>query len=402
MKKFLALLLAAVLLIMVLAGCGGSKGEEAEAPAKTSEETTEDTQETQDVEEAEDSEDAEASEDTADSGEKPYIAVISKGFQHQFWQVVLKGAEDAAKEYNVEITFEGPPSESDISEQVDMLNNALSKNPDAICLAALDTESVLSQLEEAKKRGIPVIGFDSGVPNAPEGSIVSTAATNNYEAGRLAAEEMFNHPEFNEKLKAATADNPVAIAVQSQDATSASILDRTNGFIDAMVEMCEELFPGGVEVVGHDVFKRPAEGDVVVSIKVTIPPSSSYTDAQAAAQTMLSNTKNLIGYYMTNEASVTGVLAATSDGTDFDRENGKYKDIVAIGFDAGSTQKNAVANQYFYGSVTQDPYMIGYKAIEIAYKVINGEEVEEVVDTGAKFYTHENMNDEDIAPLLYD
>jgi len=391
-----------VLLIMVLAGCGGSKGEEAEAPAKTSEETTEDTQETQDVEEAEDSEDAEASEDTADSGEKPYIAVISKGFQHQFWQVVLKGAEDAAKEYNVEITFEGPPSESDISEQVDMLNNALSKNPDAICLAALDTESVLSQLEEAKKRGIPVIGFDSGVPNAPEGTIVSTVATNNYEAGRLAAEKMFNHPEFNEKLKAATADNPVAIAVQSQDATSASILDRTNGFIDAMVEMCEELFPGGVEVVGHDVFKRPAEGDVVVSIKVTIPPSSSYTDAKAAAQTMLSNTKNLIGYYMTNEASVTGVLAATSDGTDFDRENGKYKDIVVIGFDAGSAQKNAVANQYFYGSVTQDPYMIGYKAIEIAYKVINGEEVEEVVDTGAKFYTHENMNDEDIAPLLYD
>ncbi|MDD3840939.1 MAG: LacI family transcriptional regulator, partial [Clostridia bacterium] len=69
---------------------------------------------------------------------------------------------------------------------------------------------------------------------------------------------------------------------------------------------------------------------------------------------------------------------------------------------AGSTQKNAVKNQYFYGSVTQDPYAIGYKAVELAYKAINGEELDEIVDTGAKFYTSENMEDEDIAQLLYD
>ncbi|MDD3840940.1 MAG: substrate-binding domain-containing protein, partial [Clostridia bacterium] len=289
MKKFLAILLSVMLLATLLVGCGGAdEGTDAEAP-----------------EQAEEGADQEA-EAPADDGEKPYIAIVSKGFQHQFWQVVLKGAEDAAKEFNVDITFEGPPSESDISEQVDMLNNALAKKPDAVCLAALDTESVMSQLEETKEKGIPVIGFDSGVPDAPEGSIVSTASTNNYEAGKLAAEEMFNHPDFNEKVKAATADNPVAIAVQSQDATSASILDRTNGFIDGMKEKCEELFPGGVEVTGHDVFAEAASDDVVVSLKVTVPPSTSYTDAQAAAQTMLSNTENLIGYYMSNEASVTG------------------------------------------------------------------------------------------------
>lgn len=69
-----------------------------------------------------------------------------------------------------------------------MLNAALAKNPAALCLAALDTESVTEQLNDCVAKGIPVIGFDSGVPNAPEGSILSTASTDNEAAGALAAE----------------------------------------------------------------------------------------------------------------------------------------------------------------------------------------------------------------------
>ncbi|MCL1796114.1 MAG: substrate-binding domain-containing protein, partial [Clostridia bacterium] len=107
--------------------------------------------------------------------EEPYIAIISKGFQHQFWQTVLLGSEEAAAELGATITFEGPASESDISDQVDMFNVALTKNPAAIALAALDTESVTEQLQTAIEKGIPIIGFDSGVPNAPEGAIIPTA-----------------------------------------------------------------------------------------------------------------------------------------------------------------------------------------------------------------------------------
>lgn len=372
MKKILAVLLSMTFFLAFTAGCSSTKTNE----SKTNESNT--------------------------NNKKPYIAMISKGFQHQFWQTVYAGAKDAAKKYDVDITFEGPPSESDINTQVDMLKNALSKQPAAIALAALDTESVKSLLEEAKNRGIPVIGFDSGVPDAPSGSIVSTVATNNYAAGQLAAEKMFNNPDFQKQLKAATIDNPVTIAVQSQDATSASVLDRTRGFIDEMVKEVNGVFPGAVEVVGHDLFKKPASKPVVVSIKVVIPPSTSMTDAKSAAYTTLTTTKNLIGYFMSNELSANAVLAATSDGTDLDREHGKYKNIIAIGFDAGKAQKNAVRKQYFYGSITQDPYNIGYMAVEIAYKVIKGEKVPEVIDTGAKFYTHENMDNKDIAPLLYD
>jgi len=120
-----------------------------------------------------------------------YIPVISKGQQHQFWQTVKAGADDAAREFGVDITFEGPPSEADIQDQVIMFQNAMAKAPSAVALAALDTNSVMDQLQEAVRRNIPIIGFDSGVPDAPEGSIYANASTNNFAAAGLGAEKMF-------------------------------------------------------------------------------------------------------------------------------------------------------------------------------------------------------------------
>ena len=91
-----------------------------------------------------------------DGNDQPYIAVVAKGFQHQFWQSVKTGAEKAAADYNIKITFEGPDTEAQIDKQVDMLSSALNKNPKAICLAALDSKAVVASLQKAKDRNIPV------------------------------------------------------------------------------------------------------------------------------------------------------------------------------------------------------------------------------------------------------
>ena len=383
MKKIKRIVSLAVTLALTMSfvACGNSSGAEnnPEDGGKTNTETTEGT----------------------DSGDKPYVAVISKGFQHQFWQVVKKGAEDAAEKYNVEITFEGPASESDINDQVNMINSALAKKPAALALAVLDTQSVSSQLSDAQKQGIPVVGFDSGIPGAPEGQVAATASTNNYNAATIAADKLFEESSIVDKIKASTSADPVVIGVVSQDATSASLVDRTKGFIDQAVKNAEELVgAGNVEVSGHDVFNKAATGEVKVKIVVNVPPTTTVTDVQNSAQAVLS-TKNLIAIYGSNEGGVTGILAATNDGSDFDKENGKYKDIVAIGFDSGKGQKTAVEKGWFLGSVTQDPYQIGYQAVELAVKAINGEKVEDV-DTGAKWYNKDNMNDADIKDLIYD
>ena len=92
------------------------------------------------------------------------------------------------------------------------------------------------------------------------------------------------------------------------------------------------------------------------------------------------------------------MLTATNDGSALPTQ---YSGVVLIGFDAGEAQKAAVRNKYFFGAITQDPYNIGYQAVELAYKAVKGEPVADV-DTGAKFYDSTNMDQPDIAQLLYD
>ena len=119
---------------------------------------------------------------------------------------------------------------------------------------------------------------------------------------------------------------------------------------------------------------------------------------QTAANSLLG--MNPVAIFCSNEGAVTGFLAAVSDGEDL-AEGGKYAGLVVAGFDAGAAQKNAVRQGWFYGSVTQDPYQIGYQAVALAVAAANGEAVEDV-DTGAQWYDASNIDDERIALLVYD
>jgi len=333
---------------------------------------------------------------------KMYIPVISKGFQHQFWQTVKAGAEDAAKQYDVEITFEGPPTEADIQPQVQMLVNALAKKPAAIALAALDTSSVMDQLNEAIRRKIPIIGFDSGVPNAPQGSIYATAATNSYAAAGLAAEKMF--PAIQDKIMAATPAKPVTIIDFNQDATSMSVTSRGKGFRDKMIELIEGAGRSrdDIKVTGNPAYLEgdlPTKGKAII-IDVVVPASPKDADATNTAAAILNRVKadTIVGMFCSNEGTARAVLAATTDGTALPKQ---YPGLVVIGFDAGKAQKAAVREKYFFGAITQDPYNIGYQAVELAYKAAKKQAVADV-DTGAKFYDVSNMDQTDIARLLYD
>src|SRR5881227_3533616 len=90
-------------------------------------------------------------------GDQPYVAIVSKGFQHQFWQAVKQGAEQEAAKQGVRISFEGPATESDVEAQVNMLQNALGRQPSVIGFAALDSRASAPLLQQAKSRNIPVI-----------------------------------------------------------------------------------------------------------------------------------------------------------------------------------------------------------------------------------------------------
>jgi len=331
--------------------------------------------------------------------EKLYIPVIAKGFQHQFWQVVAQGAAKAASDLGVDVYFIGPPSEADIDKQVDMLKTEMAKNPVAIALAALSTDAVMEQLQECINLGIPVIGFDSGVPNAPAGAIYATASTNNQNAAAIAADEFSKLEGFMDMLASGTEKAPVVIAVLSQDATSESVTGRTIGFINRMKEIAEGVAPGAVEVTGHERYNAPSEKPATIRIVAQVSQSPDIVDVTNAANALL-NMDNLKAVFCSNEGTVTGLLAATSDGSDL-ASGGRYDGLIVAGFDAGAPQKNAVRNGWFVGSITQDPFNIGYLAVDLAYKAANGEAVADK-DTGAKWYTAQNIDNPEIKDLVYD
>ncbi len=299
-----------------------------------------------------------AAEPAAETAAKPYIPVISKGFQHQFWQAVRQGSEQAAVDYNVDITFEGPATEAEVDKQIEMLQAALAKNPAAICLAALDTQAVIPLLEEAKAKGIPVVGFDSGVDSDIP---VATATTDNIAAAALAADKM-----------AELVGGSGQVAVLVHDQTSRTGIDRRDGFVNRMAEAYPDI-----EIVNIDY----GAGDQLKSTDI--------------AKAVIQANPDLKGYFGANEGSIIGVLNAVN-------ELGKAGQIVVIGYDAGKLQKDAVRSGVIAGSITQNPVGIGYKCVEAAVKALNGEAVDKIIDTGFFWYDASNMDEEQFIPLLYD
>ncbi len=330
-KTLLFAAVALLLLAAVLAACGGAA---APAPAATK-----------------------APAAGAAGGAKPYIPVISKGFQHQFWQAVKQGSEQAAKDYNVDITFEGPATESEVDKQVDMLKAALAKNPAAICLAALDTKAVIPLLQEAKSKNIPVVGFDSGVDSDIP---VATASTDNIAAAALAADKM-----------AELIGGSGNVAVLVHDQTSRTGIDRRDGFVNRM----KEKYPN-IKIVNIDY----GAGDHQKSTDI--------------AKAVMQSNPDLKGYFGANEGSMIGVMNAA-------KELGKEGKIVMIGYDAGKQLLDEVRSGVVAGAITQNPVGIGYKCVEAAVKAVKGEKVDKVIDTGFFWYDKTNMDQDQFKPLLY-
>ena len=299
-----------------------------------------------------------SSSDETEISEDTYIAVISKGFQHQFWQAVRTGAENAAEDYGVTITFEGPETEAMVDKQVEMVQAALDKKPAALALAALDTQALIPLLERAQEDGIPVVGFDSGVDSD---IIVTTAATDNIAAAATAADKM-----------AELIGGAGQVAVIVHDQTSRTGIDRRDGFLGQMEAEYPDIEVVDVQYGGGDHLKS--------------------TDL---AKAIIQAHPDLKGFFGANEGSIIGVLNAVS-------ELGKEGEIVVIGYDSGLQQMEAIRNKTQSGAITQDPIGIGYKAVEAAVKALQGEELPKEIDTGFHWYDSTNIDSDDIKPLLYE
>jgi len=292
------------------------------------------------------------------TGAKPYIPVISKGFQHQFWQAVKSGAEKAATELGAEITFEGPATEAEVDKQIEMLQAALDKKPAAICFAALDSKAAIPLLQKAKDANIPVVGFDSGVDSDIP---VTTAATDNIAAAGEAAKKM-----------AELIGDTGEVAIVAHDQTSRTGIDRVKGFTDEITANHPNITIVDTQYGGGDQLK-----------------STDLTKAIIQAH------PNLKGVFGANEGSAIGVLNGV-------KEAGSEGKVTVIGYDSGKQQMDAIRAGTEAGAITQDPIGIGYKCVESALKAIKGETLPKTIDPGFHYYDKTNIDNPDIKALLYE
>jgi ribose transport system substrate-binding protein len=300
---------------------------------------------------------ASAAASAAAGGDAPYVAIVSKGSQHQFWQAVQKGATDEAAKLGATITYEGPASESEVDKQLTMLQTALDKKPAAICFAALDSKAATPLLEKAKAAGIPVVGFDSGVDSDIP---VTTVTTDNAKAAGEAADQM-----------AKLIGDAGKVAVIVHDQTSRTGIDRRDGFVNQM----KAKHPN-IEVVAVEY----GAGDPVKSADF--------------AKAIMTKNPDLKGFFGANEGSIKGVLNAL-------KETGNEGKIVAIGYDSGQQQIDAITAGTEAGAITQNPIGIGAKCVSAAMDAIAGKSMDKVIDTGYYWFDKTNINNPEIQAVLY-
>ena len=344
MKKRLTTFAALAAASLAMAACGG--GETVDDPGL-------------DAPPADDQETEAGGGEEEGAGDGDYsIAIVSKGFQHQFWQAVQQGADEAAAELGVSITFEGPDDESQVDQQIQMLQTALDRGPDAIAFAALDSQAAEPLLQRADESGLPVIAFDSGVDSDIP---LTTVATDNYAAGAAAAENM-----------ARLIDNEGQVALVVHDQTSVSGTERRDGF----VEWIEDNAPD-IEIV--DV--QYGGGDHLESTDIT--------------RSIISANPDLDGIFGSNEGSAIGVVNAVN-------ELNMAGDLAIVGFDSGLAQIEAIRSGTMSGAITQNPVSMGYETVAAAVDALNGETLEESTDTGYLWYDADNIDDQEIQDAIYE
>lgn len=265
---------------------------------------------------------------------RPVVYLITMDKTDEFWHFMNKGASDMARMLGINYIWVAPENES-VQEQSQLIKRAVEAGADAIMLAALEPVGVSSAVEDAKAARVHIIYVDA--PAVEEGDVI--LATDNYQAGRLAAETMLS--EFSE-----IGTTSGSIGIISHIPISFTIENRERGFRDVMEE------------------------DGRFTLLDTIYTDGTPDDSQAAAERYIADFDDLVGIFAVNEGTTMGLgraLAASKDN------------IVGIGFDLNNTIRELIQSDVLNAVMVQNPYTMGYLGMAEAIAAIRG------LDTGPDY-----------------
>jgi ribose transport system substrate-binding protein len=283
------------------------------------------------------------------------VAVIPKGLVHQFWLTVKAGAEAAGREHGAAVLWKGPNAETDIEEQINIIDDMISRGVDAIVMAATDRTALVDVVRRATEAKIPVVTIDSGVDSELP---VSFIATDNEKGAEMAADELARL--IGNKGKVGLIPFVIGAATSDQ---------RETGFRRGL-----EKYP--------DITLGPVQ------------PSNSKEDvAVSVTEDMMQAHPDLAGIFAANESSAVGAAQAI-------RAAGKAGQIKLVAFDAAEEEIAALKEGVIQALIVQNPYQMGYQGVKAAVDTLKGQPVEKRIDTGVKVVTAESLETPEVQALL--
>ena len=286
------------------------------------------------------------------------IAVVPKAVGFDFWDSVRQGAQCAASKLtDVKIQWDGVTAETDVTGQVNLLQNFLTRQVDGLVYAATDAKVLAQVTQDAQSRNVPVINIDSGTNPQPDN--VPVFATDNIVAARKAADLLA------EAL--GPGDHQVAfIPFQPGTVTNDQ---RTTGFKEGLAR--------------HPNLKLVAEqssnSDPITALSVT--------------ENILTANPDLDGIFAANEPGVVGATNALNQA-------GKAGKIKLIGWDASPDEVAGLTSGAITALVVQNPFRMGFDSVNAMVKTVRTGQVASSKDTGVTFVTQQNINDPQVQAIL--
>jgi ribose/xylose/arabinose/galactoside ABC-type transport system permease subunit/ABC-type sugar transport system substrate-binding protein len=282
------------------------------------------------------------------------IAVVPKSVGLFYWGTVHAGAAAAAKKYHVTIDWKGTETETDVSGQVNILQDFINRHVDGIAFAATDAHGLVSIANSAKAQGIPVVNIDSGLsPQTPP-----LVATDNISAAGKAADIL-------NQLVGGSGQVALLPFVPS----AATSIQRQQGFENQL-----KKYPG-------------------LQLAAVQYSQSDISKALSETENILTAHPNLKGIFAANEPGVIGAVRAL-------QERGLTGKVKVVGFDNAPDEVSALANGSVQALIVQNPYQIGYQGVVETLNLINHKSVPQSVDTGSTVVTKANMNQPNIHSIL--
>ncbi len=284
------------------------------------------------------------------------IGVVPKAVAHEFWLAVHAGAAEAARDAGVVIEWQGPSAETEFSRQIEIVDAMINSRVDGIVLAPTEATALVGVVERARREGIPVTIFDSGI-NTDQ--FVSFVASNNREAGSTAARTLGELLEGEGK-----------IVVVKNVAGSASTMEREAGF--------EETLARDYPAIRIVDFKY-CQSDRSIALQVS--------------ENMLTANPDLDGIFASAEPGTVGAATAL-------RNRGMVEQVKLVGFDWTYTLERDFREGVISALVVQDPFQIGRTAVQSVLTALRGDTPPKRIDTPTHVVTLENIDDPEIVAVL--